>query len=68
MNRNMRDAFKGHAHYAQTEEFVALYDDPAFDATGATLPISEFEPIVRRVMAQPKNSIYKAALDAQTSA
>jgi hypothetical protein len=67
MNRNMRDAFKGHAHYAQTEEFVALYDDPAFYAKAETLPISAFEPIVRRVMAQPKNSIYKAALNAQTA-
>ena len=61
LDRNLRDAFKGHAHYARTEEFIALYDDPAFDTHAETLPISAFEPLVRRVMAQPLNSIYKAA-------
>ena len=61
LDRNLRDAFKGHAHYARTEEFIALYDDPAFDAKAETLPISEFEPLLRRVMAQPLNSVYKAA-------
>jgi predicted HD phosphohydrolase len=62
LNRDMRDMFKGHAHYARTEEFISLYDDPAFDGKFDTLPISEFEPMVRRVLAQPRNSIYKTAL------
>lgn len=64
MDRNMRDMFKGHTHYDRTAEFIALYDSPAFDPQGETLPISEFEPMVRRVMAHPRNSIYKAALNA----
>lgn len=64
MERNMRDVFKGHEHYARTEEFIALYDNPAFDPQGETLPISEFEPMLRRVFAQPRNTIYKAALEA----
>jgi predicted HD phosphohydrolase len=64
MNRNMRDMFKGHEHYARTEEFIALYDNPAFDPKAETLPISEFEPMLRRVFAQPRNTIYKAALEA----
>ena len=68
LDRNLRDAFKGHAHYARTEEFIALYDDPAFDALAETLPISAFEPLVRRVMAQPINSIYKAAQVAPATA
>ena len=67
MNRDMRDAFKDHPCYALTEEFGALYDDPSFDASAPTLPLAEFEPIVRRVMAQPRNSIYKAAMNAPTS-
>jgi predicted HD phosphohydrolase len=62
MDRNMRDHFAGHAHYARTEEFIALYDNPAFDAKAETLPIAEFEPMLRRVFAQPRNTIYKAAL------
>jgi predicted HD phosphohydrolase len=67
MDRHMRDQFAGHAHYAHTEEFVALYDSPAFDPQGETLPISEFEPMLRRLMAQPRNSIYKAALNEPAS-
>ena len=63
MDRHMRDMFQGHAPYARTEEFIALYDEPAFDATYDTLPMSEFEPILRRVMAQPIHSIYKPALE-----
>ncbi|UVH60060.1 phosphohydrolase [Variovorax paradoxus] len=62
LNRDMRDNFKGHPHYERTAEFCALYDNPAFDPKAETLPISEFEPMLRRVMAQPKQSIYKAAL------
>ena len=62
MNRDMRDMFRGHAHFAQTEEFCARYDGPAFDAKAETLPLSFFEPMLRRVFAQPRNSIYQAAL------
>jgi predicted HD phosphohydrolase len=62
MDRDMRDMFKGHEHYARTEEFIALYDNPAFDPDGETLGIEVFEPILRRVFAQPKQTIYKAAV------
>ena len=58
--REMREQFRGHAHFARTEEFCALYDNPAFDAQAETLPLSEFEPMLRRLMAQPRNTIYKA--------
>ena len=68
MDRNMRDMFKGHAHYTRTEEFIALYDNPAFDPKTETLPISEFEPMVRRLFAQPRNTIYKAALEERPAA
>ena len=64
LNRHMRDAFKGHAHSEPTAEFIELYDSPAFDAATETLPITEFEPMLRRVLAQPKQSVYKAAMDA----
>lgn len=58
LDRDMRDRFRDHPHYARTEEFCALYDNPAFDPAGETLPIEQFMPILRRVMAQPKQSIY----------
>ncbi|RQO60485.1 phosphohydrolase [Paucibacter sp. KBW04] len=62
MDRDMRDQFKDHPAYARTAEFCALYDNPAFDPQGETLPIEAFEPMLRRVLAQPKQSLYKAAM------
>ncbi len=59
LDRNLRDQFRGHEHFSRTEEFCALYDNPAFDPKAETLPISEFEPMVRRVFGQVKNSLYK---------
>ena len=39
-----------------------------YKSTGyETLPMSEFEPMLRRVFAQPKQSLYKAAVDAQAA-
>lgn len=65
MNRDMREAFRGHPCFGQTEEFCARFDGPAFDAKAETLALDYFEPMVRRVFAQPRQSIYKAAV-AQT--
>ncbi|EHP41308.1 HD phosphohydrolase-like protein [Cupriavidus basilensis OR16] len=33
-----------------------------------TLPISEFEPMVRHVFARPRNGVYKAAMDKNQAA
>ncbi len=62
LDRNLRDRFRDHPNYGRTAEFVERYDNPAFDPKARTLPVSEFEPILRRVMAAPRNSVYKAAL------
>ena len=61
LDRHLRNNFKSHPAYARTAEFCALYDNPAFDPRGDTLPLAEFEPLLRRVMAQPRQSLYKAA-------
>ena len=62
LDRNMRDQFKDHSHYQRTAEFVELYDNRAFDPTLEALPLETFEPMMRRLMATPRNSIYKAAM------
>jgi len=59
LDRDMREQFRGHPHFARTEEFCALYDNPAFDPSAETLPIAEFEPLLRQVFATPRNTIYK---------
>lgn len=62
LDRNMRDQFKDHPHYARTAEFVELYDNRAFDPAAEAEPLATFEPMLRRLMASPRNSIYKAAM------
>lgn len=68
LDRNMRDRFAGHEHYARTAEFVELYDNPAFDPAAKALPLAHFEPMLRRLMAEPRQSVYKAALDRSAAA
>lgn len=63
LDRNMRDLFKNHPHYERTAEFVELYDNRAFDPAVEALPLEHFEPMLRRLMATPRNSIYKAAME-----
>lgn len=65
MDRDMREQFRGHPHFERTAEFCELYDNPAFDTNAETLPIAEFEPMLRRLFAQPRNSIYRASAAAR---
>jgi predicted HD phosphohydrolase len=58
MDRDMREAFRGHPHFECTEEFCRRYDSPAFDGSKEILPLDFFEPMVRRVLAQPRQTIY----------
>lgn len=58
LDRNLRAQFGGSPHYDQTEEFVAKYDNLAFDHTRPALSLDLFEPMLRSVFAKPKHSIY----------
>jgi predicted HD phosphohydrolase len=58
MDRDMRERFRGHEHFEDTARFCELYDQTAFDAGYDTAPLEFFEPMVRRVLAAPKRSIY----------
>ena len=62
-DRNMRERFRGHPWFDRTAEFCARYDGPAFDPRGETLPLSHFEPMVRRVMSVPKNEFFEPQPD-----
>jgi predicted HD phosphohydrolase len=63
MDRDMRDRFKDSEFYDYTAEFIAKYDNPAFDDSKPALSLDLFAPVVRKVMAEPRNSLYKEALD-----
>lgn len=59
LDRHLREQFKDHPQYARTIEFCARYDAAAFDPDGQTLPLEFFEPMLRRVFARPRRSIYQ---------
>ena len=63
LDRNMREQFRGHPCFERTAEFCEKYDGPAFDPNGETLPLEFFEPMVKRLFAKPKNSIYQTTTD-----
>ena len=68
MDRHLREQFKEHPQFQATAEFCAKYDAAAFDPEYDTLPLSFFEPMMERLFAQPKNSIYQAAMEEHTKA
>ncbi len=59
MDRNMRDQYRDSPWFEYTAEFIAKYDDPAFDADKPRLDLDLFAPLVRRVFAAPKNTLYR---------
>ena len=65
LDRHLREQFKDHPQFQATIEFCARYDAAAFDPQGETLPLEFFEPMLRRVFAQPRQSLYMAALPSQ---
>jgi predicted HD phosphohydrolase len=63
MDKNMREQYRDHPCFERTAEFCELYDGPAFDKHAETFPLVEFEPMLARLFAQPKNTIYKIGLE-----
>lgn len=62
MDRDMREAFRGHPHFERTAEFCEKYDQPAFDSSYDVMPLSAFEPMVMKLFEAPKRSIYADTL------
>jgi len=62
LDRNMREQFCGHPSFERTALFCEKYDGPAFQPGLDPMPLEAFEPMLRRVMAAPQQSIYKGGL------
>ncbi|WP_310468220.1 HD domain-containing protein [Sphingomonas sp.] len=58
LDRDMREAFRGHQYFEDTARFCEIYDQTAFDPAYDSAPLEFFEPMVRRVLAAPKRSVY----------
>jgi predicted HD phosphohydrolase len=58
MDRNAREAYRGHPLFGECAAFCARYDQNSFDPDYETLPLAHFEPMVRKVFAVPRRSLY----------
>lgn len=58
LDKNMREQFRGHPHFERTIKFCEAYDEKAFDPKLDTMPIEAFMPALRRVMLNPKRTIF----------
>ena len=53
-DRNARDRHRHHPHYRTCVDFCERWDQRSFDPRYDTLPLAHFEPMVRRVFAEPR--------------
>ena len=61
-DRNARDAYRDSPHFDACAEFCERFDQNSFDPRFDTMPLDAFEPMVRRVLAIPRqDSTLKAA-------
>ena len=67
MDKNSRDQFRGSPHFDACAEFCEKYDQAAFDPDYQSESLAFFEPMVRRVMARPINSLYAKVAEAQAA-
>ena len=63
MDRHSREQFRGHPSFEACAEFCEKYDQAAFDPDYESESLAFFEPMVRRVMARPINSLYAKAAE-----
>ena len=59
LDRDMREQYRGHPDFEYCAQFCHLYDQNSFDPNYESMPLEAFEPMLRRVLAAPKQSIYK---------
>ena len=59
LDRDMREQFRGHPDFEYTAQFCHLYDQNSFEPDYDSMPLEAFEPMLRRVTAAPKRSIYR---------
>jgi len=60
-DRNKRDELRSHPWWKDLEEFCLKYDCLAFNPDYESMTLEEFEPMLRRVFAKPRASLYTKA-------
>ena len=51
-NKNQRDKYKGHKYYKDTLDFCENWDQTSFDPNFKSLPLKEFEPMVKKIFSR----------------
>jgi len=51
-NRNQREKYKEHKYYEDTIKFCENWDQKSFDPNFKSLPLKEFEPIVKKIFSR----------------
>lgn len=54
---NECERWRGHPHFGWAAEFVEKYDIATIDPAVESMPLSAFEPMVRRIFARPPNPL-----------
>jgi predicted HD phosphohydrolase len=62
-NRDMRDKYCDSPWYEYTKRFCETYDGKAFDRAYSSKPLEFFVPMVERVMARPRKTIFNGIKD-----
>jgi predicted HD phosphohydrolase len=58
LDRNLRDRHRDHEWFRDCAEFCEKYAQNCVDPDYEPLPLEDFEPLVRRIFAAPRRSIY----------
>ncbi len=58
LDRNMREQFRGHPYFEACAQFCHKHDQNAFMPDYDTMPLDAFVPMIHRVFAKPKRTIY----------
>jgi predicted HD phosphohydrolase len=60
-DRNSRDRLRAHPWYEDCARFCERYDQSSFDPAYETMPLSEFEPLIRAIFSRaPHDPRYTA--------
>ncbi len=51
-NRNQRDKYKGHKYYKDTVDFCENWDQKSFDPNFKSLPLKDFESMVKKIFSR----------------
>tara|TARA_A100000164_G_scaffold380704_1_gene429183 strand:+ start:2494 stop:3057 length:564 start_codon:yes stop_codon:yes gene_type:complete len=58
-DRNKRDKYKNHKYYKDCVKFCELWDQSSFDPNYKSLPLKEFESIIRKIFSRKPYSCLK---------